>query len=80
VSESSAVSETRTAVEPRAYPFRITDPHRCLGAALARLELEVGIGSLLRRFPRLALAVPPEQIKWDYRITAAGPATLPVTW
>jgi cytochrome P450 len=55
-------------------------PHRCLGAALARLELEVGIGTLLRRFPRLTLAAPPEQIKWDYRITAAGPATLPVTW
>lgn len=55
-------------------------PHRCLGAALARLELEVGIGTLLRRFPRLALAVPPDQIEWDYRITAAGPATLPVTW
>jgi cytochrome P450 len=55
-------------------------PHRCPGAALARLELEVGIGTLLRRFPRLALAVPPKRIKWDYRITAAGPVTLPVTW
>jgi cytochrome P450 len=55
-------------------------PHRCLGAALARLELELGIGTLLRRFPGLTLAVPPEQIEWDYRITAAGPKSLPVTW
>jgi len=32
--------------------------HYCLGAALARLEGEVAIGALLRRFPKLALAGP----------------------
>ncbi|HXZ02468.1 MAG TPA: cytochrome P450 [Stellaceae bacterium] len=31
-------------------------PHFCLGAPLARLEAEIGIGALLRRLPRLALA------------------------
>lgn len=55
-------------------------PHRCLGAALARLELQVGIGSLLARFPGLALTVAPEEIEWDFRITAAGPRALPVDW
>lgn len=30
--------------------------HHCLGARLARLEGEVGLGALLRRFPRLSLA------------------------
>ena len=27
--------------------------HRCLGAPLAQLEAEIGIGTLLRRFPDL---------------------------
>jgi cytochrome P450 len=55
-------------------------PHRCLGAALARLELEVGIGTLLRRLPGLRPAVPVADVEWDYRITAAGPRSLPVLW
>ncbi|MEV0222091.1 cytochrome P450 [Streptomyces sp. NPDC050704] len=37
--------------------------HYCLGARLARLEGEVAIGSLIRRFPKLRLAVPAEQIQ-----------------
>lgn len=53
-------------------------PHRCLGGALARLELEVGVGTVVTRFPNAHLAVTPEEVKWDYRITAAGPAVLPV--
>jgi len=31
-------------------------PHFCLGAPLARLEAEIGVGALLRRLPHLALA------------------------
>lgn len=31
-------------------------PHYCLGAPLARVEGQVALGALLRRFPRLALA------------------------
>src|SRR5262249_10644003 len=34
-------------------------PHFCLGASLARVEVRVALGALLRRFPRLA-AVPGE--------------------
>lgn len=55
-------------------------PHFCLGASLARLELEVGIGGLLRRFPSLAPTVPVDEIPWAYRVTTAGPASLPVSW
>jgi cytochrome P450 len=55
-------------------------PHFCLGASLARLELEVGIAGLLRRFPDLTLTVPADEVPWAYRVTTAGPASLPVTW
>jgi cytochrome P450 len=34
--------------------------HFCIGAPLARLELEISVAELARRFPRLSLAVEPE--------------------
>jgi cytochrome P450 len=34
--------------------------HYCLGARLARVEAEIAFGTLLRRFPELALAAEPE--------------------
>ncbi|MGJ5742058.1 cytochrome P450 [Streptomyces caniscabiei] len=53
--------------------------HRCIGAELARMELQVSLGSLLQRFPRLALAVPAEDIPFTGGMLR-GPACLPVTW
>lgn len=54
--------------------------HYCLGAALARLELNVGLTELLARFPTLSLAVPLSEVPWEYRVVASGPTVLPVTW
>ncbi|GAA4026534.1 cytochrome P450 [Allokutzneria multivorans] len=51
-------------------------PHHCLGAALARLEGEVAIGRLVRRFPDLGFA---GALEWNGRINLHGPATFPVT-
>jgi cytochrome P450 len=53
--------------------------HYCLGAPLARLEGEIAIGTVLRRLPNLALAVPPSQIEWQVA-SLRGPKRLPVTF
>lgn len=54
--------------------------HRCLGAPLASVELEVALGSLLERFPGLALAEPAEKVAWNASSIWRYPAALPVTW
>jgi cytochrome P450 len=38
-------------------------PHLCLGAPLARVQTEVALSALLHRFPNLALAVPPREVR-----------------
>ncbi|MEW2288410.1 cytochrome P450 [Streptomyces sp. NPDC047841] len=53
--------------------------HYCLGAPLARLEGRVAIGTVLRRLPDLALAVPPAELTWRPG-GLRGPARLPVTF
>ncbi|MFC5748970.1 cytochrome P450 [Actinomadura rugatobispora] len=54
--------------------------HHCLGAHLARLELNEAIGGLLRRFPALRLAVPEEELRWKSGLSVRGLHELPVTW
>ncbi|MEU4356824.1 cytochrome P450 family protein [Streptomyces virginiae] len=53
--------------------------HYCLGAPLARLEGHIAIGTALRRLPGLALAVPPDEIRWRPG-GLRGPLSLPVTF
>jgi cytochrome P450 len=50
--------------------------HHCLGAALARLEGQIVIGTLVRRFPDVELAV--ERPTWNDRIVLRGLSSLPV--
>ncbi len=51
-------------------------PHHCLGAALARLEGQVAIGRLVRRFPSLALA---GEVTWGDRIELRNAKVVPIT-
>jgi cytochrome P450 len=55
-------------------------PHFCLGAALGRLEIEVVLGALMERLPRLAPAVPLDELPWRNNLVKGGLAAFPVTW
>ncbi|MFJ6841780.1 cytochrome P450 [Streptomyces griseoluteus] len=55
-------------------------PHFCIGAALARCELQVAFPELFRRFRTLRLAVPHESVGFPSFSTIYGPESLPVTW
>ncbi|MFE1190006.1 cytochrome P450 family protein [[Kitasatospora] papulosa] len=52
--------------------------HYCLGAPLARLEAEVALPELFDRFPRLALAVNPEDLQPQRSFIGNDVAALPV--
>ncbi|WP_316741747.1 cytochrome P450 [Streptomyces sp. MK7] len=54
--------------------------HQCLGQNLARIELEIALGSLVRRLPTLRLAAPPEEIPFKPGDTIQGMLELPVSW
>lgn len=53
--------------------------HQCIGANLARVEMQVAFATLARRLPGLKLAVPPAQLRFkDANIY--GMKELPVSW
>ncbi|HEX3749948.1 MAG TPA: cytochrome P450 [Streptosporangiaceae bacterium] len=54
-------------------------PHYCVGAPLARLEGQIAIGRLLRRFPGLALAGEPGDLHWRGSLLVRSLSSLPVT-
>jgi cytochrome P450 len=54
--------------------------HQCLGAPLARLELQVAYPALLRRFRDLAVAVEVEDLRFRGDMLIYQVRELPVTW
>ncbi|BDH06220.1 cytochrome P450 [Streptomyces seoulensis] len=52
--------------------------HRCVGAPLAKAEAEIALREVLRRFPRLRLAVPAAQLQWRRTRLVRGLTELPV--
>ncbi|MFC4562167.1 cytochrome P450 [Nocardiopsis mangrovi] len=54
--------------------------HQCLGQQLARIEMRVALSALLRRFPDLRLAVPPDRIEPLPGMAVYGVRDLPVAW
>ena len=56
-----------------------TGIHFCLGYQLARLEGKCALQALYTRWPKLALALKPEQIRWRSRPGLRAIVSLPVT-
>lgn len=55
-------------------------PRFCLGAPLARMELQAVFSQLIPRFPTLRLAVPVEQVRVRSELLTGGLFELPVQW
>ncbi|WP_447041832.1 cytochrome P450 family protein [Streptomyces sp. DSM 118878] len=52
--------------------------HRCVGAPLAKAEVETALRTVLTRFPGIRLAVPADQLDWRRTRLVRGLASLPV--
>lgn len=78
--------------DPRQYPdpdrFDVTrnakghltfghGPHHCIGAQLARMDLQVALTAILERFPGLRLA---GDVPWRTGMAMRGPLAMPVAW
>ncbi len=78
--------------DPRQYPdpdrFDVTrnakghltfgyGPHHCIGAQLARMDLQVALTAILERFPGLRLA---GDVRWRTGLAMRGPLALHVSW
>lgn len=53
--------------------------HFCLGAPLARMEGQIALTTLFRRFPDLHLTQAPESLRWRKSLIIRGLEELPVT-
>jgi cytochrome P450 len=54
--------------------------HHCLGAQLARIELQEAFRGLLSRLPGLRLAVSASELRYKENMTINSLHELPVTW
>ncbi|MFI6227583.1 cytochrome P450 [Micromonospora echinospora] len=54
--------------------------HHCVGAQLARMELQVVLETLVERTPGLRLAVPEPELTWKTGLLVRGLTSLPVSW
>jgi cytochrome P450 len=89
LSTAAANHDGQCFAEPDAFEAdRDPNPHLtfgygtryCVGAALARVELQAVFGQLFVRFPTLRLAVPWESLRVRAHLLTGGLDSLPVAW
>jgi cytochrome P450 len=75
-SDMERFDATRSPTSHVAFGYGV---HRCIGAELAKMELRAAYPALVRRFPKLRLAVPPEELAFRKLSIVYGVESLPVT-
>ncbi len=65
---------------PRPHLTFGTGIHSCIGQPLARMELQIAIGSLIQRIPTLRPTQALEALHFHHRLAIYGLESLPVTW
>jgi len=55
-------------------------PHFCLGANLARMELQVALSAIFTRLPGVHIAVPEDSLTWHDETIMRGLAAFPIAW
>ena len=53
--------------------------HYCIGAPLARSQIEVALTKLFERYPHIKLAVDPDSLEWENNALLRGLVELPVS-
>jgi cytochrome P450 len=77
IADGDTLDVTRRPVSHVAFGHGL---HHCLGAPLARVEMQVAFPALLRRFPDLALATDDVGALFRHNTLIYGMHSLPVTW
>jgi cytochrome P450 len=87
---ASANRDPERFANPDAYDITRPDAHRniafgkgihvCIGAPLARLEAQIAFETLFRRFPKLRLAVPADELRWGTGVAMRGFNHIPVVF
>jgi cytochrome P450 len=54
--------------------------HACVGQHLAKLQIRLTVETLVRRFPNLELAIPPEEVAFDPDSFMRSTLNLPLKW
>jgi cytochrome P450 len=75
--DAGRLDVTRSPVAHLAFGHGV---HRCIGAPLAKLELEIAFQTLIARLPTLRMARQESQLWWKSGLLTVGPIALPVLW
>jgi len=67
-------------VDPTPHLAFAFGAHRCIGAHLATLQIQLSVTALLRRFPTLSLATAEEEVTFSKSSFMRSVEALPVTW
>jgi cytochrome P450 len=67
-------------VDPRPHLSLAFGAHRCMGAHLAHLQIQLALDSVLSRFPTLELAVNADEVVFSDATFMRSVEALPLTW